>query len=62
MAETKGLRKKETEDKAGNVGKDKVKGLVKHVSKIELYTKSYSLRMWQREWWYNSRNISRFQK
>lgn len=49
MAETKGLRKKETEDKAGNVGKDKVKGLVKHVSKLELYTKSYSLRMWQRE-------------
>lgn len=49
MAGTNAARKKETEDKAGNVGKDKVKGLVKHVSKLELYTKSYSLRIWQRK-------------
>lgn len=49
MARTKGARKKETEDKAGNLGKDKVKGLVKHVNKLELYTKSYSLRIWQRK-------------
>lgn len=50
MAGTKGARKKETESKSGNVVKDKVKGLVTHVSKLELYTKSYSLRIWQRKW------------
>lgn len=49
MAGTKDARKKETEDMSGNVGKDKVKGLVKHVSKLELYTKSYSIRIWQRK-------------
>lgn len=40
IAGAKGAGKKETGDELGNVGKGKTKALVKHVSKVELYTKS----------------------